>query len=294
MRKVIRRAVRRLSRCFIAADAVARNEHVGGWNRIFGLLVFVVGVAVHIDCLAGGLIPAAVPTTQKWSTMYVNDWRVGFGSLITMQYARSDDITIVADPAVQGGKALQIRMDRDEDFSNVANGSPRAEIIFPPEVRFVSGGEYSVKWSTYLPDSFVSDPEQELVITQIHQGSLSGPPPVMLTLRGDKYVFVTRGGEHARTNSQTVCCATSDIGKWVHWSLHYVPDPSGVRALTQLSKDGRPISAASGDANAYADGKPAYLKMGLYKYRWHLDPSNVDTIAMLYGPVSISERPTGE
>jgi len=228
--------------------------------------------------------------STAWRRAYSTDWQTGVDPQIGIQRARSGDVSVVDAPALPGRKAVRVTIDRNEDFTRVANGSPRAEMLFPDALKFTLGREYLVQWSTYLPVGFEFDPDQELVITQIHQGSLSGPPPVALTLHGGDYVFLVRGGEHAKVRGSRICCAVGDTGKWVHWVLRYIPDASGKDAVTQLWRNGTLVSSAVGEANAYPDDKPAYLKMGLYKYRWRLDPSNVDTMVILYGPVSVDER----
>jgi hypothetical protein len=264
---------------------------MSGWKHLLYSLCLFLCVSGCVRSSAGQWkeIPADSALTD-WRRAYSTNWQTGLDPQIGIQRARSGDVSVVDAPALPGGKAVRVAIDRDEDFTQVANGSPRAEIIFPDAVKFTLGREYLVQWSTYLPVGFEFDPAQQLVVTQIHQGSLSGPPPIALTLHGGAYEFSVRGGEHAKSRGSRICCAAGDMGKWVHWTLHYIPDASGMGAVTQLWKNRTLVSSATGEANAYPDDKPAYLKMGLYKYRWRLDPSNVDTMVILYGPVSVDER----
>lgn len=230
----------------------------------------------------------ALATT--FDTMYSVNWQAGIPPEMDLQSARLGDISVVGDPSVAGRHAVQISISSDEDFSRVANGSPRAEMVFPASVRFTAGKDYLVSWATYIPQTFQSDPNLSLIITQIHQGAWSGPPPVMLAIRGENYEISERGGAATSVSGKRLCCAFADKGKWIYWTLRYVPDPTGYHALTQLWKDGLSVYASRGIANAYADGQDSYLKMGLYKTKLEGDSKNVNRIVMTYGAVSVGRR----
>jgi hypothetical protein len=183
-------------------------------------------------------------------------------------------------------------MSRSEDFSKVANGVPRAELIFPEAVSFLQGPDYLLRWSTFVPEGFTFDTRQAVIITQVHQGKWTGGPTIALSLQGNRYAISERGGTNTTTVSagKWLCCADADKGKWVNWALRYIADDSGHHASTQLWKDGRSVFASQGVANAYMGVQDAYLKMGLYKAAWSSSPSDVSDITLFFGPVSVSKK----
>jgi hypothetical protein len=226
---------------------------------------------------------------REYAKVFYSDWGQGIPSELVVQKASADDVIVVDDPVRSKRRALKVGISHDEDFSHVANGAPRAEVVFPGQLRFEAGHDYLVRWSTYIPSSYVSDPDESVVITQIHQGGCcSGPPPVMLTLRGDHYEFAEHfDGRGVR--QQSLANFTGDIGRWVNWTLKYVPDPDGVRARTELRKDDIVVYSSVGLPNAYADHQTSYLKMGLYKSNWNVGVGGAERISLLFGAVSISE-----
>jgi Polysaccharide lyase len=235
------------------------------------------------------------PATERWASTYqaVYDaqWQSTMDPRIVVQ-ANPGDVAGVADPANSASRVLRASISRNEDFSAVANGAPRAEIMFPTPVRFAQGEDYLIRWSTYLPPSFGFDSKQLMIITQIHQTSETGSPTIALTLLGTQYFFSERGGSNPTqvSGSMSLCCADADRGRWVHWTLRYIPDDSGQHALTDLYKDGTSVFAAQGVANAYLGDQAAYLKIGLYKPNWISQPSDVDQSTVFYGPVYVAQR----
>jgi len=235
------------------------------------------------------------PKTQAWAdtdqTVYGADWQSGLSSQIDVQ-SNPGDVVVVNDPVVSGNKSLSVSISRNENFANVANGAPRAELRFPAVASFAQGKDYLVRWSTYLPPGFEFDTKQFTILTQVHQSSSTGSPPIALALLGTQYTISVRGGANTAHSSaaQTLCCADADRGRWVYWALHYVPDETGQHALTELYKDGTSVFATSGTANAYLGDQTAYLKIGLYKPNWISQPSDVTQTTVLYGPVYMSQR----
>jgi hypothetical protein len=234
------------------------------------------------------------PQTQAWAntyqTIYGADWQSGLDPLIGVQ-ANPGDITVVADPVVSGRKVVRVSMSRNENFSNVANGAPRAELLFPSPVRFAQGGDYLIRWSTFLPESFIFDSQQLMIITQIHQSVSTGAPTIALTLMGTRYAISERGGSDPTSvsGSKSLCCADTDRGSWVYWTLRYIPDETGQHAVTELYKNGTSVFATSGIANTYINDQSPYLKIGLYKPNWETQPSDVTQSTVFYGPVNVSK-----
>jgi Polysaccharide lyase len=236
--------------------------------------------------------PAPDAASNAYRTVFATDWKAGFDPRLGFQSASPADITVVTDPLASTSKAVRISIDRSADFSRVANGSPRTEMVFSRIVRFVPGHDYVIRWSTYIPEDFSFDPDEVEVITQIHHGGWPlGAPPIMLTIAGSDYTFSERGGEHTEHGrGPRICCASSDKGRWVNWMLHYVPDASGHDATTELWKDGAKVFLSKGKPNAYPDDREAYLKLGFYKAGWRLAPSRVERLLLFYGPLSIAVR----
>lgn len=248
-------------------------------------------VPVLADGAPRGGLPAGPAADASWISMADANWNNGFGDAVTVQ-ANPGDVAIVPDPDDASRKVLKVRIERSENFANVVNGSPRAELLFHKPATFAQGSDYLVSWSTYIPRDFAFDSKQLVIISQIHQSRMAGGPTLALTLLGKNYFISTRGGMQVQktTAGAKMCCADSDKGKWVRWVLRYVPDDSGKHSLTQLWKNGAPVFLSTHVANAYPDDQEAYLKMGLYKSGWEKAPSDATSITLFYGPVSVRKR----
>jgi Polysaccharide lyase len=227
----------------------------------------------------------------EYATIYAADWESGLDPAIVVQAAEPNDITVVVDPLMPARRAVNVDVRRDEDFSRVANGLPRAELLLPPTIGFASGHDYLIRWATFLPADFSFDLDQMQIITQIHQSAeTGGPPPFMLTLLGTSYTVSERGGhDTVHGHGPAFCCADHDTGKWVRWVLHYVPDATGRTARTQLWKNGVEVFESKGLPNAYPGETHAYLKLGVYKPGWLTSPSTISETRLLYGPLTIAE-----
>lgn len=228
--------------------------------------------------------------TARYGQLYANGWCGGIGDLV-LQRAQAPDIALTADPAFAGRQAIRVQIRRDEDFARLLNGSPRAEFTLPPAMVLAPGHEYQIRWRTFLPPDFTFDHQQIAIITQIHQGGMSGPPPFMLTLVGGDYAISVRGGGDTRHGfGPAVCCAFADRGRWVDWTLIYAPDAAGTHAVTRLYKDGMQVLHGDGRPNAYPDDAFSYLKFGVYKPGWQDGASDVDSITLYFGELSVSAR----
>jgi len=235
--------------------------------------------------------PQTTAFASTYDKLFSTTWTDGIDAGIGVQ-ANAGDISVVDDPLVAGKKAIRVHISKAEDFSKIANGTPRAELIFPKAVSFSQGQDYLIRWSTFIPPDFKFDAKQAVIITQVHQGTWTGGPTIALTVQGNRYAISERGGEKTATVSAAkwIGCADADQGRWVNWALRYVADDSGHHASTQLWKDGRPVFASQGVPNAYMGVQDAYLKMGLYKGGWNTSPSDVSEITLFFGPVSVSKK----
>lgn len=253
--------------------------------------------AAILLCASGcGKPPPARPDSLEalaagYRTLYATTWERGVNAAVGVQSASTEALSVVGDPLDPKRRAVRASISRDDDFSRVANGSPRAELVFSNLVRFEAGHDYLVQWTTFIPTTFEFDSDSTQLITQIHQGPSSGSPPIMLTLHDTDYAFSERGGEHTEHGrGLRICCAANDRGRWVHWALRYAPDPTGRLARTQLWKDARLVYASTGAPNAYPNDSHAYLKLGLYRPGWQDSASKVRAMTLFYGPLSIGER----
>ncbi|WP_454874104.1 heparin lyase I family protein [Paraburkholderia xenovorans] len=230
--------------------------------------------------------PLTSALASTFKTIKHVDWQDGLVSLYGIQSPSAENVTVVDDPLARGRKVAQVYIRSDQNYTQVANGSPRAEMVFGGDVEFVQGNDYLVQWSTYIPQSYVFDPKLLMVVAQIHQGPTAGSPAMELDLNGGHYVVSVRGGSH-QAFSKEICCAPQDQGKWVNWALRYVPDSTGAHASTQLWKDGVAVFATQGVPNAYPADNSAYLKMGIYL----LSPfQSRNELTLLFGPVTIGQQ----
>lgn len=167
------------------------------------------------------------------------------------------DITIL--PA-SIGKVAKVSINKSENFSKVANGSPRAEL--QNRKILYTGKDYKIEWKTHLPPDFKFDnPDNRELFMQIHHTSGDGSPPVEVGLAGNKYYYDTASFGAPRKFSD----ASLDKGKWVSWVMHYKPSVTG-GALTEIYKNGQLLVSYAGK-NAYPTGN-GYMKLGIYKWDW--------------------------
>ncbi len=242
-------------------------------------LISIVVCAVFFSSLA---------EANEWITLFSTDWSTGIDERIQYQEPESESIKIVNMNRSDLGKAMRIIIKKNDNYSNVANGSPRAEISFNGFVHFQQNREYFVDWEMYIPVDYKLDGKQPELVSQIHQGPAAGYPPFAL--------FFSENGRyevHSRTQSKFdyVSCyfgrVADDIGRVVKWELHYIPDGTGANAVTELFKDGKVVFATKGIPNSYSDDDGGYLKLGIYKAEWNKVETDVDVRTMYYGDVSI-------
>ncbi|MFM0310427.1 heparin lyase I family protein [Paraburkholderia sp. RL17-383-BIF-A] len=235
---------------------------------------------------------ASVLDMPGFHNLFATNWAHGFGPAVDIQSPDTQDLIVVNDPLSPDQRAVKVSIRRSENFSHVANGTPRGEMVFARAAKIVSGREYRIEWTTLLPADFVFDDDQMQIIMQIHQTDMwVGSPPIMLQLHGSDYVFSERGGSDTRHgHDASLPGASSDRGKWVRWTLHYRPDSTGEHAVTELWKNGTQVFASRGVPNEYPQERHAYLKLGVYKPSWQNFRSKTTETGLFYGPVSISER----
>jgi len=230
-------------------------------------------------------IPPRSEYLQLFSTEYSSN---GMDGLVL--HANPGSVMLVKAPAELKGKALRVCLNKTDDFSQVCNGSPRAEASFNRKFTFRRNKEYLLQFSTYMPGQFKFDFKQPEIITQIHQHANSGSPVFALSLDGDKYQACVRSDKLNSTQTVTVGPARFDRNEWIKWTLRYRPDTSGASSLTELYKNDELVFFANGQPNAYPADDEAYLKIGLYKWWWKTKPSDVTNRVLYFGDVNVLVR----
>lgn len=227
------------------------------------------------------------PRTHEVNLVKI-DWEGSLPSGVSAE-ARRDGLSI---SRMKGRSALLAQVSVGSDYSKVANGAPRAEVELSKLFRFKQGLKYVVTWSTYVPSSVELDYSRFVIFTQIHQGAPEGAPTLAMTMLGNNYAISQRGGENPTVVSagKKFCCISSDMNNWVDWRLEYIPQSSGVGALTRLWKDGQKVYSAVDRYNSYSGDDSAYIKFGIYKPHWNDGASKVRMFMMLFGPVNIVEE----
>ncbi|MEQ1839221.1 MAG: heparin lyase I family protein, partial [Verrucomicrobiales bacterium] len=122
-----------------------------------------------------------------YEQLYATIFNDGLDPDINRQAPAKDSLSLVDAPGGKPGKCLRVTMQQTDDFSAVANGSPRSELSFGKQFRIEPGKDYLIEWSTFLPLDHHFDEQQPESITQIHQSLSRGSPPFMLILTGDEY-----------------------------------------------------------------------------------------------------------
>ncbi len=227
-----------------------------------------------------------------YRALYATDFTGGLDPRINQQRPTDISLMIVDSPGGRGGKCLRVTMRRSDDFSKVANGAPRSELSFGGQFRLKEGADYLLAWSTFIPVEHRFDSQQPESIAQIHQSLRTGSPPFLLMLGDRQYQVDIRGGraDHLIKTGRSLGSAEGDLGKWVHWRLHYIADSTGSAAVLRLFKNGALVLDASGKPNAYANDQDAYLKVGIYKWAWKKSASDVEIRTLFYDDISAAVK----
>jgi len=218
-----------------------------------------------------------------------SDWGIGLNSAAERIQGPSGAIRFGADASTSGGGIASFQLIRNMEFVGVANGVPRAEIVFL-KPRFKQGETYRISWSTFLPLDYVFDFKQEEIITQIHQETPQfGSPPFAIIVSAGEYKINVLGSTNGRILRASKSAGEVQRGSWANWDLTYTPDSSGARSITTLKLNGTSVAAFDGVSNAYQNDDSAYLKVGIYKWDWLKRPSDVDGRILYVSNVCISK-----
>ncbi|WP_084162327.1 heparin lyase I family protein [Paraburkholderia bannensis] len=244
---------------------------------LWGLMGFFVGL-----CSCAGSEEGA-----RYEQIYRSDWGGGIDSRLVIQ-APQGAISIVENP-VQHRSMLKVVVHRSDDFSGVANGTPRGEIAFAKIFRYSLGKTYDVNWSTLIPDDYKFDSLQPELFSQILQGKNAGlgSPPFSIRFVDGKYEVEIRNARDAKANVFTFGNPQADKGRLVRWRLLYRPDSTGRDAVTDLYMNDIKVVHCSGCGNAYENDNDAYFKIGIYKWWWKTRPSDVNARSLYFGDVDV-------
>jgi hypothetical protein len=239
--------------------------------RIFLLSLIIVSLPVM--CLAKGM----PPSYQIFhNTAFVN----GFDPCLIQQ----GSAMLTDAPGGGTGKVLKVDASR--------NGPAASGINFSGCNTFKLGREYMVTWTSFIPPDYITDKNQPEKIFEIHQGKGEGQSPLALSLHNGHYQADLHNG--SKTHHYYVGPAgdmgkdSGDKGYWVRWSLHYRPDSTGKRSITDLYKNDVLVMTAPGVPNAYPQDNNAYLKVGIVK-NW--TGSGVTRRTLYFGDVAIGAKP---
>ncbi|MBR8305331.1 heparin lyase I family protein [Burkholderia cenocepacia] len=259
-----------MSGCFGAKERPMRSR----W--VIAACMFVVS-ACHAGPSGGA---------HEETRFYRSDWTRGIDSRLRLQEPAPQNITTGELFGIRD-TLLKVSMNRSQDFSEVASGTPRSEVSFSPVFRFVNGRDYEVRWSTVIPADYRFDSRQPELIAQLHQGGNDGSPPFALLLHNGKYEVDVRGAPGTPSRSFAFGDPIADRGEPVRWMLRYRPDDRGVDALADVFRNGERVVHVTGVPNAFPNDHQAYFKLGLYKWWWKTRPSDVTERTLYYGDIEM-------
>lgn len=204
--------------------------------------------------------------------------------------AIKDGITITNDPKNKNKRVMKAHISIREDYSNLLNKTPRAE-IFNDKIMLQNGSKYLIKFKTYLPKDFkieMKDYNQHIFF-QVHQNLLEGSPQLSIDIDKDEYKMVSDSAFSFSEHKQ-VCKelgkATPDIGKWTDWIVFYEPSYTAEGRIV-IWKNNELILDYRGVC-AYKD-TPGYVKFGLYKWNWQKKPSTVEDIVTYFSDIQVDK-----
>lgn len=229
-------------------------------------------------------------TDEQFELLYQERWKDGIGPDLTVQ-APKNGISVIENGAF-GGEVLKALVRRADDFTHVANGTPRAEVSFARAFAFAPGFLYEVRWSTMTPENYAFDSQQPELFSQILQGPSGGigPPPFSIRFVDERYQVEIRNAANVKPQIFVFGNPAADRGKVIKWTLQYVPDQTGKDSITNLYMNGVQVVRCDHCGNAYAYDQDAYLKLGLYKWWWQSRPSDVFERTLFFGDVQVFRK----
>ena len=221
--------------------------------------------------------PAPAPSTaaETYAVSPSQSWSYSTGGLSAwseVQTARPEQVAVVADP-VRPGYAYSGRFtagpeDHTFGVTTTIRGEVRASIRETGQP--AEGDVQWYSWSTYFPEDFEWDGEDQfLIYTQWHQTENAGSPNVDLwvTDGDDPHMRLTTHGGQLGEDGEPQHTAVYDLGPLTKgvWLDHTVQitwstDPAAGGVQVWIG-DERRVNAVA--ATLY-EGQSAYLKQGIY------------------------------
>lgn len=221
------------------------------------------------------------------------------GWVVQSTSGRADAVVVGEEfPIRQGGHALRVRASRDDRW-DPADPHPRLELSGHAHEFFEQHREYWVGASVFLPDDgsyeFDSQPDTLLQIHGLADDCDAGrrPPPGALKGEGGRWVWHVRWepercGERAPVGSELVDMGAQERGRWTDFVMRFVFSHEA-DGITQIWRDGELVVDRVGTANHYDNDRGPYLKIGFYKPRWLVDPTDVTRRTAYYDAVRVYE-----
>ena len=228
---------------------------------------------------------------QPFSTTDFETGTIAGGNTIYRDWlvqSNTGDIVIAPAPGGKGGNAAKISISKNENFSNVANGSPRAEL--QSEDMLAQNTTYTFSFSTYIPTSTIFDIsgyQQRMDFFQTHQNTpdmSNGWAIRGLGLDGSNYYV----DDYTVSNKQVLGSASADVGKWVNWLITYKVSPTDGSGLYTITKNGTQIYSDT-RRTFYSGQSPIYCKFGIYKWDWLNYSTQVSNVTMYFDDIILSK-----
>lgn len=202
--------------------------------------------------------------------------------------ANCGDIVVVSDPINPLKNVMKAHININEDFSRVANGTPRAEIL-NTKTMLSNDSKYLMEFKTYLPSDFqIEQTENRHIFFQVHQKSSLGSPQLSLGIYRNNYRVTSSFSNTPPYKHQALVkdldLINNDLGKWVQWSIYYRPSYSKNGEI-MIWKNNKLILNFKGFC-AYEDPL-GYLKFGIYKWNWKIGETSTTDIATYFSDIII-------
>jgi len=224
-------------------------------------------------------------------------------------HSYSFDSTIVN----SGKYSLKITLNKEDAFYRAdgkirKSAKKRAEIGTRDDSKsqlFEYGKEYWYRFSVYIPNDWVNEPNPENqnkknheVISQWHwkteNEDESGRPALSLNINSGQWNIINSfQRDSIKLNKATEVSNVvykSEIvkGKWTTWTVNarWSADQNGI--LKIWMNDNLVVSEQGRNSNAKRD---IVFKFGLYKPKWMSSPTNVDSRVIYFDDILISSSP---
>ena len=247
---------------------------------MLGIIAFLLSAKAFADLVYQPVSQTDFETgTISGGNTYYRDWLV---------QSNTGDIVIAPAPGGKGGNAAKVSISKNENFSNVANGSPRAEL--QSGYTLALNTYYTFSFNTYIPSSSIFDKagyEQRMDFFQTHQNTpdmSDGWAIRGLGLDGTHYYV----DDYTVSNKQILGDASADVGKWVHWVITYKVAATDGSGLYAISKNGTQVYSDS-KRTFYSGQSPIYCKFGVYKWDWLNYATQVSNVTMYFDDIILSK-----